>query len=46
MTMFKMTMTNDKHVGVVPSAGSSKLKEPVTVVPVEVDYVLQFFIVY
>ena len=37
-------MTNDKHVGVVPSAGSSKLKEPITVVPVEVDYVLQFLI--
>ena len=44
MTIMKMIMTNDKHVGVVPSAGSSKLKEPVTVVPVEVDYVLQFLI--
>ena len=42
--MLKMTTTNDEHVGVVPSAGSSKLKEPITVVPVEVDYVLQFLI--
>ena len=41
MTMMKMTMTDDKHVGVVPSARSTELKEPITVVPVEVNYVLE-----
>ena len=33
-------MTNDKHVRVVPSTRTSKLKEPVGVVTIEVDYVL------
>ena len=33
-------MTDDKHVWVVPSARTSKLKEPIGVVTIEVDYVL------
>ena len=33
-------MTDDKHVWVVPSTRTSKLKEPVGVVTIEVDYVL------
>ena len=34
-------MTNDKHVGVVPSTRATKIKEPVTVVPIEVNYALE-----
>ena len=37
----QMAMTNDKHVRVVPSTRASELKEPVTVVSIEVDYVLE-----
>ena len=33
-------MTDDKHVRVVPTPRTSKLKEPVGVVTIEVDYVL------
>ena len=33
-------MTDDKHVRVVPTTRTSKLKEPVGVVTIEVDYVL------
>ena len=33
-------MTDDKHVWVVPTTRTSKLKEPVGVVTIEVDYVL------
>ena len=33
-------MTDDKHVRVVPTTRPSKLKEPVDVVTIEVDYVL------
>ena len=34
-------MTNDKHVGVVPSTRATKIKEPVIVVPIEVNYALE-----
>ena len=36
-----MIMTNDKHVGVVPSTRATKIKEPVIVVPIEVNYALE-----
>ena len=40
MTTVK-TMTNDKHIGVIPSTRPTKIKKPVRVVSIEVDYVLR-----
>ena len=40
MTTVK-TMTNDKHVRVIPSTRPTKIKEPVRVVSIEVNYVLR-----